>query len=300
MDNQFGHPTSESLLEGVANLFKKKKIFASQDRHIIFVCGGNGRRSMRVRFMKYARTEISSMRMFLAESAAEDLLTQGEPAPLEVADFEDLIADVSDCVLIFPESYGSIAEVAYFCRSEKICSKILVVGNTKLQAKDSFINLGPIAIINGSSIFRPAIQADYTSPDFSVIRERLKQRVPGSGRKSFEYRPFPDLTAKFKFFVLFEIIRIFGVINLNGVQKCVHAAFGTADVKEVKRLLSILCAAGYVTRLGIDNQYLCLAKKGVTFLQYSKPTFDSLTTRVADYYRKYESTAFTLLARVTR
>ncbi len=134
MDSQFGHPASEPLLAGVANLFKKNKIFSSQDRHIIFVCGGSNRKSMRVRFMKYARAEISDMRMFLAESAAKDLLTHGEPAPLDVADFEDLIADISDCVLIFPESPGSIAEVAYFCRSEKICNKILVVSKTSLQA----------------------------------------------------------------------------------------------------------------------------------------------------------------------
>lgn len=300
MDNQFGHPASEPLLAGVANFFKNKSIFASQDRHIIFVCGGNGRSSMRARFMKYARAEISDMRMFLAESAAKDLLTHGEPAPLEVADFEDLIADISDCVLIFPESPGSIAELAYFCRSVDIDTKILVVGDTRLQAKDSFINLGPVAILDKKSTFRRAIQADYLAPDFSVIRERLELRLPGSGRKRFEYKPFPELTAKSKFFVLFEIIRIFGVINLDGVQKCVHAAFDTADIKEVKHLLSILCAATYVSRLGVDNQYLCLAKKGHTFLQYSKSTFDSLTTRVANYYQKYETTAYALLARVTR
>ena len=300
MDDQFGHPSSKRLLEGVANLFMSKKIFASQDRHIIFVCGGSGKKSMRARFMTYARTEISEMRMFLAESAATDLLTQGEPAPLDVAEFEDLIADVSDSVLIFPESPGSIAEIAYFCRSDSICTKILVVGNSKLQAKDSFINLGPIAIVNKTSNFRPAIQADYNNPDFSIVRERLKQRVLGRGRKSFEHKPFPDLTAKLKFFVLFEIIRIFGVINLNGVLKCIDVAFGTADISEVKRLLSILCAATYVTRLGDDNQYLCLAKKGHTFLEYSSSTFGSLTMRVAEYYQEHERTPYALLAEVTR
>lgn len=300
MDNQFGHPTSEPLLEDVANLFKKKKIYTSQDRHIIFVCGGNGRKSMRVRFLRYAHAEIPHMRMFRAESAAKDLLTQGEPAPLEVADFENLIAGVSDCVLIFPESPGSIAEVAYFCQSADVRSKILVVGKASLQAKDSFINLGPVAIINRESIFRPAIQADYKSPDFSQIRERLEKRVPGRGRKIFAYRPFHDLAPKIKFFVLFEIIRIFGVINLDGVKKCVHAAFDSADIKELNRLLSILCAAGYVSRLGEDNQYLCLAGKGHTFLHYSESTFGSLTIRVADYYQKHEAAAHALLPRVTR
>lgn len=300
MDDQFGHPVSRLLLADVANLFKNTKIFASQDRHIIFVCGGNGRGSMRVRFMKYARAEIPDMRMFLAESAAKDLLTHGEPAPLEVADFEGLIADISDCVLIFPESPGSIAEVSYFCHSVNIRTKILVVGNTRLQAKDSFINLGPVAILDRESTFRRAILTDYQAPDFSLIRERLKLRLPSRSRKSFEYKPFPELAAKSKFFVLFEIIRIFGVINLDGVQKCVYEAFGPTDIKEVKRLLSILCASAYVSRVGVDNQYLCLAKKGHTFLQYSRSTFDGLTTRVADYYREHEATAYALLAGVTR
>lgn len=125
-------------------------------------------------------------------------------------------------------------------------------------------------------------------------------RVPGHGRKSFEYKPFPELTPKIKFFILFEIIRIFGVINIDGVQKCVHATFGAADTKEVKRLLSILCAATYVSRLGVDSQYLRLAKKRHTFLHYSVSTFGNLTTRIADYYREHEPTAFALLAGVTR
>jgi hypothetical protein len=300
MDNQLGHPASESLLVSVANLFQNEQIFSRRNRHIIFVCGGNGKRKLRPRFLTYARSNIPNMRMFLAETAAKDLITQGEPVPLDIAEFEELIATVSDCVLIFPESAGSIAEVAFFSRHPDISQKILVAGNQSLQAQDSFINLGPVATIDKKSIFKPALQIDYKAPNFVHIKERLERRISVHSRKRFVYRRFGDLTPQLKLFVLFELVRIFGVINFIGIERCVDKCFGVADTKELKRLLSILCAANYIKRLASDGQYLGFMQNGDAFLEYTPSIFNKLTTSVADYYRKYEPNAYALLKRVHR
>ena len=113
MTGPFGHPSSDHLFSEVRDVLSKKRIFVEVARGIVFVCGGPVKkysRSLRYRFLQYAHQEIPHLRMFLAEDAARDLTTHNEPEFVNIADFESLVAGVADCILVFPESAGSIAE----------------------------------------------------------------------------------------------------------------------------------------------------------------------------------------------
>ena len=103
MSHPFTHPTGRELLKRVAQQFSGTDTYFLRDSNIVFVCGGTGDDCMRSQFCEYARTEIPHLRIFLAENAQRDFITHAEPEFHNIGEFEDLIGEISDCVVLFPE-----------------------------------------------------------------------------------------------------------------------------------------------------------------------------------------------------
>ena len=219
MSHPFLHPKGKELLKRVATVFRHQQNFIHQDSHIIFVCGGSlaDLTQMRPRFLEFAEKEIPNLRFFRAEYAQKDLFAHNEPDFYPIARFEDIIGAVSDCIILFPESPGSFTELGYFARTEEIARKLLVVHDAALQGKDSFI-LGVIHNVDLTSYFKPAIQLQYSDPNFGLVRDRLEQRqLVGKKRTRFEYKPHGKLASRERFLCTFEIIRLFPYLNLDGI-----------------------------------------------------------------------------------
>jgi hypothetical protein len=121
LTHPFQHPLAKDFLKRVGKLFRSDKAFILRDSNIVFVCGGpmDGK-SMRSRFIQYADVELTHLQMFLAENAEKDYVTHDDPEFHNVAEFEEVIGAVSDCLIIFPESAGSFAELGYFCQSREL------------------------------------------------------------------------------------------------------------------------------------------------------------------------------------
>ena len=158
MHQQLNDESAKALLLELRDVFRDKEIFFSLGRHIVFVCGGTKRTAFRSRFLTYARKHNPGLRIFLAEEAVNNLLSHNKPEFINLAQFEDLVASLFDSILIFPESPGSIAELGFFSNSERLQQKILIANNSALQ-DDSFINLGPIALINPFGFNSPPLAA---------------------------------------------------------------------------------------------------------------------------------------------
>jgi hypothetical protein len=112
MSHPFTHPKGKELLKRVAQQFSGTGTYILRDSNIVFVCGGTNDDDMRPRFREYARVEIPHLRIFLAEDAQKDFVTHSEPQFHNIGEFEDIIGEVSDCIVLFPESPGSFAELA--------------------------------------------------------------------------------------------------------------------------------------------------------------------------------------------
>src|SRR5205085_6035908 len=98
-------------------------------RSLLFVCGGPaepGAHSARRRFLDYAADALPNVRVFLAEAAAKDITDYDEPRFLNLAQFEQFISTFADCVLLFAESAGSLAEIGFFAAHIGILRKLLV------------------------------------------------------------------------------------------------------------------------------------------------------------------------------
>lgn len=286
MSHPFLHPQGRELLKRVAQLFKSEQTYVLRDSNIVFVCGGsNEEPSMRKRFLEYARAELPHLRMFLAEDAEKDFVTNAEEKLHNVGEFEEIIGEISDCLIIFPESPGSFAELGFFAKNEELRKKILVVNDENLQSKDSFLRRGPINLIDAHSRFAKEIQVRYDdNANFGLVKERLETQVVGKNRKKFAVTKYADLTFRKTFFAIFEIIRIFEVMSLEAVEYAFRSVFGNVNPTDVRELLSILVAARLVRRDGDDQEFFCINREAKPFMEFDQFDVDLFRLEVLDFY----------------
>jgi hypothetical protein len=297
MLQQFEHSQGEKLLSEIGEVFKSNGIFQRKDHLVVFVCGavvGTAMNTMRSQFLIWAKGGLPNVIVLLAENAYQDTLSQNPPEAHNLSEFEKLIGEISDCVLIFPESPGSFAEMGVFSQIPSIRRKTLVVNDYRYQATDSFASLGPISTIDRYSFLRPAIYINNppgSTIDFSPVRDRLS-RVRSS-RKRFHYRPYKELDYGEKFLAVLEMIRILRAVTFDGLRQSIKVAFESANKKELGRLLSILVAAGYVERRG---EYF-VPHDAVSLLEFKGVRIEDFTARALYYYKEYHTETYEVARR---
>ena len=300
MHQPFSNNAGRKLLAEIRSVFDEKDIFFSFQRHIVFVCGGTKRTSFRSRFLTYLKTHPVDLNTFLAEDAVDNLLTHNIPEFVNLAQFEDLMASIFDSVLIFPETPGSIAELGFFAKSEKLQKKILVANNIKWQGV-SFINLGPVALIDSKSIYRPTIYLNNKSPDFDkIVRSLLRYQTKRIQRDRFTFNTYNKLDTRQKFAAVLQLIQICRGITMAGLLRALQFIFKGANDFEVRRFLSILDTAGFIQRVGSNNEHLIVRDNTPTLLEFEHVDMSTLSARALHYFRKYDHAAFDAATRPTK
>ena len=296
MSDQFAIPNGKKLLNEVRDLFRGKNVFKNRDRHIVFVCGGPVSvaakpRTMRSWFVEWVKRELPEIITLLAEKAFRDTYFHDPPETVNLSTFETQIAEIADCVVIFLESVGSFAEIGFFSSKKNIYIKTLVVNELQYQAKDSFVNLGPIKTINSKSFLDPAIYLENrsTPPDFSPLRERLSRVLDRSHRKRFNYSNYGGLKYGEKFLAVLETINILRVVTLGGLRESIKVSFDSANSKDLKQILSILIAAECVTRRG---DFFAANSRAISFLEFESGRVNDLKTRIVYSYQKYHTQSY--------
>jgi hypothetical protein len=304
MQHAFTHPGSEPLLGRVTSIFRDKIIFQRPDRHVVFVCGGSAApsaRTLRARFLRYSKRNLTSHRVFLAERIIHDLWKATPPTFDNLASFEEIIADISDCIVLFPESPGSCAELGFFCKSDKIRTKVLVVNDEGHENADSFLNLGPIHLVNIDSRFRSAIWINKKNPDFRDIRKRLSNRMATKNRKRFQFAPYSQLQLPQRFFLLHELIALFRPITYDSLVYVVSQLFGKIDgndKEQIRRLISILHGSDYIKRHPQNDEYLIPSGKIDLLFEYENIRRQAIVADIVTYYRSHRPQIYELLKEI--
>ena len=241
---------------------------------------------MRKQFLDWSTRELPQVVTVLAEQAFRDTLFHDPPKTYNLAVFESLIADISDCLILFPETPGAFAEMGLFSAT-KVGSKVLIVNDLRYQAVDSFANLGPISTINRKSFLCPTLHVNADGPgdiDFSPVKVRLERLMARKKRRSLVYRAYRELTRLEKFLIIMEIINLVHVTSLFGLMQCIRAAFDSFKANEIKQLLSILVGSNCVERL--DRDFYVLTKGTRSGLEFEGADIRDIKARVLHYYRK--------------
>jgi len=301
---EFSHPSGRKLLEEVGKIFAggDGSIFERKDRHILFVCGGPvgaSADSLRARFLNWAKEELPDVVPVLAEDAYGESYSDEPPEFINLGQFEKLIAGVSDCVLIFPESVGSYAEIGLFSATAAIKKKILIANEDTYHNRDSFLNLGPISHINSSSLLRPAIpiRLDHIEEGFAAVRERLSRLKRRTNRRQFRYRAYKQLSVEDKLVAVYATIIFLRAVTLAGLTQSLRTTFETVSPRELQHLLSILLAGRYVLRSG---EYFLPNPSAKSFLEFERIYLEEVVGRVTLYYKRHHPRTLDYLRGVSR
>jgi hypothetical protein len=288
MDQPFAHPTGERLLSEVRLIFENKPVFHKRDKPFVFVCGGSttGRsKKLRGKFLAWAKSRLREVVFVLAEDAYAYTHFYDPPEAVNLAEFEEVIGEIADCVVLFPESAGSFAELGLFSGNVKIRSKTLVVNPVSYSSKETFVNLGPVATIDQNSFLKPSLPITFIRRryNFSSIRARLQRVVKKNRRKSFAYKPYRSLTLFEKFLVILEMVHLLQILSFDDLEKCLVWTFDGAVRRDMWPLLSVLLGMGFIE---FKDGYYMLAPKVTSLLEFEDVQIEDLRVRVREHYEK--------------
>jgi hypothetical protein len=269
---------------------------------IVFVCGGNEDLHMRMRFRSFCEKHLKNFDIFLPESAMENLFGDEVDEPFDIADFEELIGQLSQAIVIFPEAAGSYAETGYFSAIESLSKRSILVLDSRFQGDGSFIAWGPAKKIGAKSIFHAPIQMDYKNPDFSKISEVIKKAGTKKYLKSLMLKSFKDLTPFELFCLLHEITGLLSIVTVADLEFILRGIFkGHISVPKVRKVVSILVGSKYLCQVG-PYGHVTTNKARKPLLEIrdgQKNVRDEIRLKLANLYQAYGA-EFTKLVEVSQ
>jgi hypothetical protein len=236
--------------------------------NIIFVCGGNDPNGMRKRFKVFAESNMKQFLFFEPEFAMKNYMPIDDQQQFDITDFEYLVAKLSHSIVLFPEAPGSFAETGYFSAFADFSKKTLLVIDSDRQKTDSFISLGPAKKIQESSIFHPNIQLSYKAPDFSVISNRLNDRMPLSNKKKYlKIGKFSETSAFDVFCIIYQFVTFMIIATIDDIEYMLKALFGgIINVSISRRICSVIVGSGLLREIG-DFGHLMVSDSSRSFLE---------------------------------
>ncbi|MBL1148329.1 MAG: hypothetical protein HND56_07920 [Pseudomonadota bacterium] len=287
----FSTEHGKKILSEYKDVLQSGRVYKSIKRHIVFVCGGEIGPSSNFRkdFLNFANDNPPDYHFFLAEKAYKSLMQINDDVSHNLALFERTICEISDCILIFPESVGSYCEVGYFAHKSDIIKKILIVNNVDHHAAGSFINEGPIALINKETKFSSTIVLEKNAPNFNLVTNRLNEKLKvAERRKSFVVEEAAQLLLQDQLFIINEIINIFGPCSLLSIEEILRNLSIKYKRLELQQIIAILEGSGLVHYNETYTDYLVSDCEHTDFIEYDGETRKEIRLKVLQYYQSNE------------
>jgi hypothetical protein len=246
---------------------------------LMFICGGqfdltsSKPQSLRDAFLRFCHEVYDEDHRIVT---AEDInsFVVGHIPYGDILSFEFELAQVSDLIVLFSESYGSAAELGAFCMDRHISERLLVVVDDLNFMQTSFIKQGPLKILRnlrGESaicvLYREDIGIKNILDVSSLNATTFKQRVTASISKRLASS---HISTTFDRGRLGHVIRFivgllqhYGALNLTEIELFLERVGIEITTDQILRLL--LCAefAGWVVKehRGGDEYYAVTVEK---------------------------------------
>ncbi len=138
------------MLPALAEYLDADKIRVQAPVNVIFICGGatssvtaEAPISIRDAFLRAPNNpSLRGRDYILAEDV--NLFYLGNSNYSDLLEFEVDLAQLTELIIIFPESSGSFVELGAFSITKEISERLLVVIRDKYYGAESFLRLGPI------------------------------------------------------------------------------------------------------------------------------------------------------------
>ncbi len=179
---------SDEILENMKDhIAKNSKRFITYPK-FVFLCGSafhsteEYERSNRGIIEKFLTKGQEDIRIVLSEKLWEDSFNSS----IDLLTFEDFLAEVSDCIVLFVESPGSYCELGAFAYANQLFSKkLIIVIDEKYKNDKSFILTGPTAKAkNNGAIVAFAPLENNALLSSAELRKAIEERVKDFSSKN--------------------------------------------------------------------------------------------------------------------
>jgi hypothetical protein len=166
----------------ISNITKeiREKVFKpiNQFKITIFLCGAsiNDKSTLRYKTSKVIKgyTWFHWYEIVYPEILFEKILHRNDI--LDVQNLETMLAESVDVIVICPESPGSFTELGAFTHDERLKDKIVCIQNEKYKRAKSYINTGPVKILNKSQTSQVVYVSDrITDKQAMKIRSAINK-----------------------------------------------------------------------------------------------------------------------------
>lgn len=254
-----------------------------QNAFSIFLCGGSGKDASKFRFslgkaIEETQSQSSIFTVYYPETLFAEFLYGSSKRNL--LDMEEILADNVSSIVLPLQSPGTVAELGAFASNNQLQHKIIVINRNKFSRVRSFINDGPIALLDKRNIIIDEMKPDKESIDSLKYKIRDKTKQIGKQRKTskslFDIR-----------FILCVLIFVFDPISKADLKEFVLSA-NVLDQNEIQLLdsaLGILGTNGYI-HTNPKQEYVIVPKAFNQFLRktgYNKEEIGSFQKFIDSY-----------------
>lgn len=252
-----------NILETIHNqLYKKDVDYAIN----IFLCGADTGSSDSIRdLLNVEFQKNTKFNTVYPEFIFATLLNNKENNLLEL---EDELAKFADVIVIPLEGLGAFAEIGAFTVNKNLLPKIIVINDVSFKNKKSFINLGPLDLINKHNsrnliFFHKGKESDIVNEVIERISNKRYDKKPQYGLESiFNLSRF-----------IYYIISIYQPITKEEIIKLLNILSDTKKDEKIKlkyidAAIQILTQKNRIEK-DIDNkfnEYFILTKEGHDYI----------------------------------
>lgn len=237
---------------------------------------------------------------------AEDLWSNQVIPNLDLLSFEDFLAELSDYIVLFIESFGTACELGAFAMRDELLKKLIVLEFEEFKGVESFINDGPVKKVlnnHSSNVFYVQEQAIFSNSDLYDLLISL-------GKKKKAVINTKEQSVKLNSFLIeiIELISLLGPINSKDLVNMYKEIKGfnsfnfsleQVNNKErkgskvnVQNILNLLCMAGIIKNI---NNYYSLEKKHFSYIKFmfelTNEEFYSIRATLLSRIYKYDKGA---------
>lgn len=261
------------LLDLLSNSVDRANVTVRPFDGYVFLCGGsietNARAISSARHYALGRMDaqgrIAGHRVMIAEKMTN--LLQGDDFS-DLIEFEEHIAALSACVLIFVESPGSIAELGSFAVMPHLAERLLVVCEQRMESalNPSFIFLGPIASLRRRRLESVQIFPIFDDDNFGADKGKLDDCWEFIEESVFESlkRPVPEAllnkeSLAHQMILVAALIDLFVAIKINEISDALKLFGLILSAKQLRRITRMLEQFSLVQSITYGNDKFFLS-----------------------------------------
>ncbi|BAK67379.1 hypothetical protein SLG_27040 [Sphingobium sp. SYK-6] len=250
------------------------KIHVQAPTGVIFLCGGMftgvdepNPVSLRDAFLKIADFPSTRSRNVIQAEDFTKLSVFSEHYE-NILEFETDLAQITELIILFCESGGSLAELGAFCAIDEIASRLFVIVEDKYWSDDSFVKLGPltylskrhgddrVCVISSEDIIR--IDQYRVTADPSRLKALLEEPIKYHVEKEKSSTTFNENNPGHIIKLIVGVLQEWGALTINEIDEVLLHLNVYVKTEKIRAYLLCAISVGWVheVRRGIKTFYV--------------------------------------------